>query len=197
MTNVAATAPPIPKATNRRNPLADAVQPVEHETRDRIITGALTIIPFLLLGIVAWQLAGSWLRWSDLIVFALLYIPTGFGITVGFHRLFTHRSFKTGPRTRAVLAVLGSAAVEGPIISWVAAETSETPGSSGPEPSAGSTASGPTASLIPQRPTICLAIPVNWRMSDSAPVVVSPNTTSSAARPPSATLIFARSSCRV
>ena len=34
-------------------------------------------------------------------VFALLYIPTGLGITVGFHRLFTHRSFKTGPANRA------------------------------------------------------------------------------------------------
>jgi stearoyl-CoA desaturase (delta-9 desaturase) len=112
------TAPP--KALKPRSPLADAIQPVEHETRDRIITGALTVIPFLMLGFVAWQLAGSWLRWSDLVVFALLYIPTGLGITVGFHRLFTHRAFKTGPRTRAVLAVLGSAAVEGPIISWVA-----------------------------------------------------------------------------
>src|SRR6476620_5084479 len=132
MSDVAAgvTAPPTGPSTTaapsaavprpRPVPLADDVQPVAHETRDRIITGALTVIPFLLLGIVAWQLAGSWLRWSDLVVFALLYIPTGLGITIGFHRLFTHRAFKTGPRTRAVLAVLGSAAVEGPIISWVA-----------------------------------------------------------------------------
>src|SRR4051812_25649559 len=119
MTNAAATTPAA-AGNARSSSLASAVQPVEHETRDRIITGALTIIPFLLLGFVAWQLAGSWLRWSDLVVFALLYIPTGFGITLGFHRLFTHRAFKTGPRTRAVLAVLGSAAVEGPIISWVA-----------------------------------------------------------------------------
>ncbi len=115
-----ATAVPPSPVRKPRVPLARDVQPVANETRDRIITGALTVIPFLLLGIVAWQLAGSWLRWSDLIVFVLLYVPTGFGITVGFHRLFTHRSFKTGPRTRAVLAVLGSAAVEGPIISWVA-----------------------------------------------------------------------------
>src|SRR3954452_22357280 len=99
------SAPSAPSSSGRGS-LADAIQPVEHETRDRIITGALTVIPFLLLGIVAWQLAGSWLRWSDLIDFALLYIQTGFGITVGFPRLFTHRAFKTGPRTRAVLAVL-------------------------------------------------------------------------------------------
>ena len=86
------TAPP--KALKPRNPLADAIQPVEHETRDRIITGALTVVPFLMLGFVAWQLAGSWLRWSDLVVFAPLYIPTGLGITVGFHRLFTHRGLQ-------------------------------------------------------------------------------------------------------
>ena len=41
------------------------------------------------------------------------------GITVGFHRLFTHRSFKTRLPVRALFAVLGSAAVEGPLIEWV------------------------------------------------------------------------------
>ena len=132
MSDVAAgvTAPPIGSPTTtdqdssassaRRAPLADAVQPVAHETRDRIITGFLTVVPFLMLGFVVWQLAGSWLHWSDLVVFGLIYIPTGLGITVGFHRLFTHRSFKTGPAVRAVMGALGSAAIEGPMISWVA-----------------------------------------------------------------------------
>jgi stearoyl-CoA desaturase (delta-9 desaturase) len=119
------TAPSTGSSTTAERPkprpaLADAIQPVEHETRDRIITGALTVIPFLMLGFVAWQLWGGWLHWSDFIVFAILYIPTGLGITVGFHRLFTHRSFKVGPRTRAVIGALGSAAIEGPVISWVA-----------------------------------------------------------------------------
>src|SRR5215208_2592166 len=116
----AAAEPRKPSTPRPRNPLAEAVQPVEHETRDRIITGLLTVIPFLMLGFVVWQLAGSWLRWSDLVVFAIVYIPTGLGITVGFHRLFTHRSFKVGPKSRAVIGALGSAAIEGPVISWVA-----------------------------------------------------------------------------
>jgi len=60
------------------------------------------------------------LHWYDLVAFLAVYIPTGLGITVGFHRLFTHRSFKTGPITRAVLAALGSAAIEGPVVAWVA-----------------------------------------------------------------------------
>jgi stearoyl-CoA desaturase (delta-9 desaturase) len=112
--------PTKPVPTRPRAALVDAVQPAEHETRDRIITGLLTVVPFLLLGFVAWQLWGGWLHWSDFVVFGLIYIPTGLGITVGFHRLFTHRSFKTGPAVRAVIGALGSAAIEGPVISWVA-----------------------------------------------------------------------------
>jgi stearoyl-CoA desaturase (Delta-9 desaturase) len=98
----------------------DDVEPCEHETRDRIITGAVTVLPVLCLLIVAWQVWGDWLGWNDIFVFLIMYVITALGITVGFHRLFTHRSFKAKPAVRAVLAVLGSAAIEGPVISWVA-----------------------------------------------------------------------------
>jgi stearoyl-CoA desaturase (delta-9 desaturase) len=54
------------------------------------------------------------------VIFAVLYLLTGFGVTVGLHRLFTHRSFKAKAPVRATLGVLGSMAIEGPIISWVA-----------------------------------------------------------------------------
>jgi stearoyl-CoA desaturase (Delta-9 desaturase) len=98
----------------------DDVEPVLHETRDRIITGIVTGAPVAALGFVVWQVWGDFLRWSDAIVFAIMYLATGLGVTVGFHRLFTHRSFKTGRALRATFAVLGSAAIEGPVISWVA-----------------------------------------------------------------------------
>jgi stearoyl-CoA desaturase (delta-9 desaturase) len=98
----------------------DDVEPALHETRDRILTGFITVAPIVCLGIVCWQLAGEWLGWNDLIVFAIMYAATGLGVTVGFHRLLTHRAFTTGPRTRAVFAILGSAAIEGAVISWVA-----------------------------------------------------------------------------
>jgi stearoyl-CoA desaturase (delta-9 desaturase) len=101
-------------------PSADDVQPVANEALDRFLTGTITVVPFLALIAVGWQLWADLLFWSDLVVFAILYLATGFGVTVGFHRLFTHRSFKTKPAVRAVLAVLGSAAIEGPVISWVA-----------------------------------------------------------------------------
>jgi stearoyl-CoA desaturase (delta-9 desaturase) len=101
-------------------PRPDDIEPVINETRDRIFTGTATAAPVLALGFVVWQVWGDFLRWSDVIVFAIMYLATGLGITVGFHRYFTHRSFKTSKPVRAILAVLGSVAIEGPIISWVA-----------------------------------------------------------------------------
>ena len=99
----------------------DDVQPVANENLDRFLTGTVTVLPILALGDRRPGRCGpQWLGWSDLIVFAIMYIATGLGITVGFHRLFTHRSFKTGKAVRAILAALGCAAIEGPVISWVA-----------------------------------------------------------------------------
>ena len=61
-----------------------------------------------------------WLGWNDIFVFLIMYVLTGLGITVGFHRMLTHRAFKTSPFVRGVFTALGSAAIEGPVISWVA-----------------------------------------------------------------------------
>ena len=98
----------------------DDVQPVANETLDRFLTGTITVLPIVSLGIVGWQLWEQALHTSDLIVFAIVYPLTGLGITVGFHRHLTHRAFKAKRPVRAALAILGSAAVEGPVISWVA-----------------------------------------------------------------------------
>jgi stearoyl-CoA desaturase (delta-9 desaturase) len=87
---------------------------------DRVANVLVMVVPLLLVGVAAWRAWGGALRWPDLVVLALTYLLTGFGVTVGFHRLFTHRSFKTSPAMRALLAALGSAAVEGPVIEWVA-----------------------------------------------------------------------------
>ena len=101
------------------SPGPDEIQPVANETRDRIITGTVTVLPILGLGLVCWQLWERALHWHDVVVFLIVYAATGLGITVGFHRLLTHRSFKTKRWLRATFAALGSAAVEGPVISWV------------------------------------------------------------------------------
>lgn len=92
---------------------------LDQDAIDRVANVVVTVLPVGLLGVAAWLAWGGALRWPDLVVFAVTYLLTGLGITVGFHRLLTHRSFKTSPAMRALLAVLGSAAVEGPVIEWV------------------------------------------------------------------------------
>jgi stearoyl-CoA desaturase (delta-9 desaturase) len=109
----------VPRGADQAAPRSD-VEPVHHERRDRIITGVVTAAPFAALAAVCWQAWAHTLRASDLIVFGILYPATGLGITVGFHRYLTHRSFETSRPLRALLAALGSAAIEGPVISWVA-----------------------------------------------------------------------------
>jgi stearoyl-CoA desaturase (delta-9 desaturase) len=92
---------------------------LEHETVDRLANVVVTVVPAALLGVAIWLAWGGTLHWQDLVVLAVSYLITGVGITVGYHRLFTHRSFKTGRPVRALFAVFGSAAVEGPVIEWV------------------------------------------------------------------------------
>jgi stearoyl-CoA desaturase (delta-9 desaturase) len=57
---------------------------------------------------------------ADLIIAAAMYLLTAIGITVGFHRLLTHRSFQTSKPLEYAFAVFGSMAVQGPVIAWVA-----------------------------------------------------------------------------
>jgi stearoyl-CoA desaturase (delta-9 desaturase) len=56
----------------------------------------------------------------DLALLAVMYLLTGFGVTVGFHRMLTHRSFATSKPVEYFFAVAGSMAVQGPVINWVA-----------------------------------------------------------------------------
>jgi len=100
-------------------PPARALAPVG-SLGDRIANIGVTVVPLLLLGFAIYIAWGGTLHWQDLVVLAIVYVPVGFGVTVGFHRLFTHRSFQTYPALRALWAILGSAAVEGPVIEWVA-----------------------------------------------------------------------------
>ena len=99
---------------------ATDIAPVANENAHRAVTAFVTAAPIVGLLLAGWQLWDRALRWTDVLIFVALYLPTGLGVTVGFHRHFTHRSFKTTPAVRVVLGVLGSAAVEGPLIAWVA-----------------------------------------------------------------------------
>ena len=101
-------------------PSPEEIQVPVLENVDRAITGLITGVPPLLLVLAGWQLWNRELHWRDVAILVVCYLATGLGVTVGFHRLLTHRSFKTSPWLRGVLAVLGTMSVEGPVISWVA-----------------------------------------------------------------------------
>jgi stearoyl-CoA desaturase (delta-9 desaturase) len=87
---------------------------------ERNFNVAAVAIPFLAFAAAIAFLPASMLGWPDLAIFGALYLITGLGVTVGFHRLLTHNAFATHRWLRYGLAVAGSAAVEGPVISWVA-----------------------------------------------------------------------------
>jgi stearoyl-CoA desaturase (delta-9 desaturase) len=92
---------------------------IEHETAERLLNAAVIAIPLAAVALAGWLAWGGSLHWQDLLVLAITYLLTGMGITVGFHRLFTHRSFQTTRALRVAFAVLGSMAVEGPLLEWV------------------------------------------------------------------------------
>jgi len=78
------------------------------------------IVPFLAL-LAAVPLAWGWgVTWIDVALAGCWYTVTCLGVTVGFHRYFTHGAFKARTAVRVVLAVAGSLAVQGPIVHWVA-----------------------------------------------------------------------------
>jgi stearoyl-CoA desaturase (Delta-9 desaturase) len=106
-------------ATVRSRGAAETVA-IEHETIDRVVRVLAFGVPPAALVAAGWLAWGGTLQWQDLLVLAITYTLSGLGVTVGYHRLFTHRSFKTTRPLRALLAVLGSMAVEGPLIEWVA-----------------------------------------------------------------------------
>ncbi len=83
---------------------------------------ALAVIVLPPLGLAAAIVLSALTEFSrtDFVVLVAMYLLTAIGISVGYHRLFTHRSFKTGTPFRVVLAILGSMAGQGPLIYWVA-----------------------------------------------------------------------------
>jgi stearoyl-CoA desaturase (delta-9 desaturase) len=87
---------------------------------ERVANIAGVVIPFA--GVVAAValLWNSWVDVTDLAILAVMYLGTALGITIGFHRLLTHRSFKTHPRLERTFAILGSLSVQGSVLDWVA-----------------------------------------------------------------------------
>jgi stearoyl-CoA desaturase (delta-9 desaturase) len=77
----------------------------------------LPFVGFVFAVVLLWN---TLVDWSDLAVLAIMYVVSGYGVTLGFHRLLTHRSFQTYKPVEYALAIAGSVAVQGPVMSWVA-----------------------------------------------------------------------------
>ncbi|HKW21392.1 MAG TPA: acyl-CoA desaturase [Ktedonobacterales bacterium] len=89
----------------------------------KIVVLLVVLIPLLatVLAIrLLWQRA---VHVPDLILLAVMYALVAFGVTVGYHRMLTHRSFRAHPAVKLLLLILGSMAFEGPAIDWAATHT--------------------------------------------------------------------------
>src|SRR3954471_10602201 len=87
---------------------------------ERQITVVAVVLPFLGFIAALWLLWGGAVTGLDLAILAVMYALVGFGVTIGLHRLFTHRVFEAKPWLRATLGILGSVSVQGAVIHWVA-----------------------------------------------------------------------------
>jgi stearoyl-CoA desaturase (Delta-9 desaturase) len=110
---------PAPTSPDEPAPIRGVVRLTARELRiQRRFTLAFTVGPLLGVAVAIWMLWGWGISALDLGLLVGFYAFTGLGITVGFHRLFTHRSFRATTPVRIGLAVAGSMAVEGSVIAW-------------------------------------------------------------------------------
>ena len=88
-------------------------------TRSSRISQAVTLVAVVVppLGILSAMglLWGVAFHWVDLLLLAGFYVVCAFGTTIGFHRYFTHRGFRTSKPVEAALAILGCMTMQGPL----------------------------------------------------------------------------------
>jgi stearoyl-CoA desaturase (Delta-9 desaturase) len=87
---------------------------------EKVANLGAVVVPFLATLVAVGFLWNDLVGPTDLAIAAAMYLLTAIGITVGFHRLLTHRSFQTPKWIEYAFAVSGSMAVQGPVMSWVA-----------------------------------------------------------------------------
>jgi len=86
----------------------------------KIVMLVVVIVPFLATLFAIWLLWDRAVNWTDLALLVAFNVIGGLGVTVGFHRMLTHRSFHPHPVVKSILLAFGSMAVEGPALEWAA-----------------------------------------------------------------------------
>ena len=109
-----------PDAHTKASPASTETASHDTPIRLRVINLLLVVIPFIGLLAAIVLLWGVAFDWVYLAILAGMYLATVLGITIGYHRLFTHSSFKAPKAVTFILGVLGSMAIQGPILNWVA-----------------------------------------------------------------------------
>ncbi|MFJ8956170.1 acyl-CoA desaturase [Streptomyces sp. NPDC102381] len=84
------------------------------------VTASIVVLPFVGLGLAGWLLWGRLIHPTDIVLGLALYVLTGLGVTVGFHRGLTHGSYRAVRPVRIALAVAGSMSFQGDVVGWVA-----------------------------------------------------------------------------
>jgi stearoyl-CoA desaturase (delta-9 desaturase) len=103
----------------------DATAPITHGKDSQSLADRITVAVFVAVPIIAVLAAipfawGWGIGWVDVLLGATFFALTSHGITIGFHRYFTHGSFKANRPLKIALAIAGSLAIEGPLARWVA-----------------------------------------------------------------------------
>ncbi|WP_335982302.1 MULTISPECIES: acyl-CoA desaturase [Streptomycetaceae] len=89
-------------------------------TSDRVVVGLFVGVPFAAVIASVAVLWGWGIGWHEVVIGAVAYAVAVHGVTVGYHRLFTHRAFRAARPLKIALAVAGTLAVEGDVITWCA-----------------------------------------------------------------------------
>jgi stearoyl-CoA desaturase (delta-9 desaturase) len=105
---------------SRRAEWPESTEPPSASLGQRISATILVVAPIVALVVAMIRLWGHGVSALDVVIGVVMYAVTCFGVTVGFHRLLAHRSFRANRPLRIVLAVAGSMAVEGSAVTWVA-----------------------------------------------------------------------------
>jgi stearoyl-CoA desaturase (delta-9 desaturase) len=96
------------------------VEPELKKTWEQVTLVLFIVVPFIALVAAIPVLWGWGLSWRDVVIAAVMYAITGHGVTVGFHRHFTHKAFKAQRWVQVLLAICGMMAIQGPVLRWVA-----------------------------------------------------------------------------